>query len=710
MTGLVCILLAAVVWIIFGQALRHEFVNYDDDNYVYENPRITQGLSLRGMEWAFTHVHAANWHPLTTISHMLDCQLYGLQPWGHHLTNILLQAAAAILLFLALRKLTGSLWPSAFVAAVFAIHPLRVESVAWIAERKDVLSGVFFMLTLWAYARYAQSDRPSRGRYLTVVVLFALGLMCKPTLVTLPFVLLLLDYWPLGRMQRAKGDEQRHQAQRSRVTSAFQPFSVSAFETWSVVRGLVVEKIPLFVLSAASCVATIVAQKQVLEEITNLTFAERIGNAIVSYAAYLGQTIYPAHLAILYPYPEGNLKIAAVILSLLLLLVLSAIFFLWRRKYPFLLVGWLWYLGMLVPMIGLIQVGAQTRADRYTYLPQIGLCILVTWGAIELFSRWRRGREILAAAALLIIIALATRSYSQTASWQNSETLWRHALDNTSNNYIACNNLGQVLAEKGQLDQAIVYFRRAIELSGEYAQAHNNLGAALMQKGKQADEIAQQSNEPHGNGLEQQGYIDEAMAHYQRALQIKPDYAEAQSNLGNIFYGRGQVDEAIARYQKALEIDPNYAKADYNLGIVLLKTGRASEAIAYYQKALEINPDFAEAEYNLGRAFAAQGKFSEAVAACQAAVRIRPDYAQAHNNMAFFLVRLGKPKEALRQLNDALRINPNYPEAHFNMGCVLRELGRRDEAVAEFIETLRLKPDYAEAKQQLSELGAPLPQ
>ncbi|MGH8095412.1 MAG: tetratricopeptide repeat protein [Chthoniobacterales bacterium] len=677
----IALFLAAIVWLAFGQTLHNGFVSYDDGDYVYKNPEIINGLTFSGIEWAFTHVHAANWHPLTTISHMLDCQLYGLQPWGHHLSNILLQAAAAILLFLALRKLTRSLWPSAFVAALFAIHPLRVESVAWVSERKDVLSGVFFMLTLLAYARYARSDRHSLGKYITVVALFALGLMCKPTLVTLPFVLLLLDYWPLGRMQRSEV--------RGRKSVVSSP--------WSVVRALVVEKIPLFLLSAASCVATILAQKRVLEETTNLTFAERVGNAIVSYVAYLDQTIYPAHLAVLYPYPKGNLNIAQVILSLLLLLILSAIFFLWRRKFPFLLVGWLWYLGMLVPMIGLIQVGAQTRADRYTYLPQIGLCILLAWGAIELFARWRRGREILAAAALLIVIALAMDARSQTAFWQNSETLWRHALDNTSNNYIACNNLGEVLAEKGQVDQAIVYFRRAIELNGEYAQAHNNLGGALMLKG-----------ELPGNGLPQTEYVEEAMAHYQRALQIKPDYAEAESNLGNILFGKGQVEEAIAHYQKALEIDPNYAKADYNLGIVLLKTGRASEAIAYYQKALEIKPDFAEADYNLGRALAAEGKWNEAIAACQAALRIRPDYARAYNNMGCFLVRLNKPEEALKQFAQALRIDANYPEAHFNMGCVLAQLGHRDEAVAEFVETLRLEPDYTDAKQHLHELGAPV--
>src|SRR5438132_1270373 len=387
-TGIVSIFLAVIVWIAFGRALSHDFVGYDDHRYVVQNPRVTNGLTLGGVQWAFTHVHASNWHPLTTISHILDCQVYGLQPWGHHLTNILLHAAAAILLFLALRELTGNLWPSVFVAAVFAVHPLRVESVAWVSERKDVLSGMFFVLILWAYARYARGNAPSSFWYITVVVLFALGLMCKPTLVTLPFVLLLLDYWPLGRTQqpwsRARGIRESQGRQRR--------------DTWT---WLVIEKLPLFVLSAASCVATLLAQKEALDASLKPPLGERVGNALVSYAMYMGQMIWPAHLAVLYPYPESNLKVSHVILALLLLLIISVAAFLWRRKYPFLLTGWFWYLGMRVLIICIVQVGSQVRADRYTYLPQIGLYLLVAWGAMELFHHWRRSREALTVAAVL---------------------------------------------------------------------------------------------------------------------------------------------------------------------------------------------------------------------------------------------------------------------------------------------------------------------
>jgi protein O-mannosyl-transferase len=532
--GVVSIFLALIVWIAFGRALSNEFVGYDDPRYVVENPWVTNGLTLGGIQWAFTHYHATNWHPLTTISHMLDCQLYGLDPWGHHLTNILLHAAASILLFLALRKLTGDLWPSLLVATVFAVHPLRVESVAWVSERKDVLSGVFFMLTLWAYGRYARGNGARSFWYLTVLVLFALGLMCKPTLVTVPFVLLLLDYWPLGRTQ----------------PSASRGGGISKRRLW-----LVVEKLPLFVLSAASCVATLLAQKQALDASLKPPLEERVANALVSYIVYLGQMIWPARLAVLYPYPEGNLKVPQVVLALLLLLIISTAFFMWRRKYPFLLTGWLWYLGMLVPMIGIIQVGSQVRADRYTYLPQIGLYLLVAWSAMELFRQWPRSRVILAGAGLLVITALITCSYFQTSYWHDTETLWNHATVTTSNNYIATNNLAQTLLQSRRFDQAIAECQKALKIKPDFAAAHNNLGAALVETQRDGDGARRQT-----------GAVDEAIVHYRKAVQIKPDFAQAWSNLGTALLLKKQVDEAIANYQKALEIDPYFAEARYSLG------------------------------------------------------------------------------------------------------------------------------------------------
>jgi tetratricopeptide (TPR) repeat protein len=611
---------------------------------------------------------------------MLDCQLYGLQPWGHHLTNILLHAAAAILLFLALRSLTSDPWASLFVAAIFAVHPLRVESVAWISERKDVLSGVFFMLTLWAYARYARGNVRSSSWYITVIVLFALGLMCKPTLVTLPFVLLLLDYWPLDRVRSSPSS--RH----DETVRAWQRRN-----TWS---WLVIEKLPLLVLSAASCVATLLAQKQALELSFKPPLDERVGNALISYAVYVGQMIWPAHLAVLYPYPEGNLKVSQVILALLLVLMISVAFFLWRKRYPFLLVGWFWYLGMLIPMIGIIQVGSQVRADRYTYLPQIGLYVVVAWAAMELFHRWRRSRKILAVAAVLIIIAFTTRSYSQTSYWRDTETLWKHAIASTSNNYIAHTNLAQTLTHSGRFAEAIAECQEALKIKPDFAAAHNNLGVALMR------------NKQSGDGaLEHDGAVDNAIEHYRKALQINPDFTQAHKNLGIALLRKGQIDEAIKQFQKTLELEPNDAHAEFSLASAFLQRQEAEEAIAHYQKAVEIRPDYAEARNYLGNAFVAEGKYSEAIANYEAAVRIDPNYSEAHHNMGCVLATIGKNDEALEQLNEALRLNRNDAQAHFVLGSLLARMGHREEAVAHLGEALRLKPDYEQAKQQLHELG-----
>jgi tetratricopeptide (TPR) repeat protein len=676
-TGIVLVFLAIIVWVAFGQALKYDFVGYDDQRYVVQNPWVTNGLTLGGIKWAFTHVHASNWHPLTTMSHMLDCQLYGVQPWGHHFTNILLQATAAILLFLVLRKLTGDLWPSLLVAAVFAIHPLRVESVAWVSERKDVLSGVFFMLTLWAYARYARCNGAPYVWYLTVAILFALGLMCKPTLVTVPFVLLLLDYWPLGRTQSSLSLDDG-------ITR----------KTWT---WLVVEKIPLFVLSASSCVATFIAQKQALDASLKPALAERVGNALVSYVTYMGQMIWPARLAVLYPYPEGTLRMGQAILALLLLLTISAAVFVWRKKYPFLLTGWLWYLGMLIPMIGIVQVGSQVRADRYTYLPQIGLCIMCAWGAMELVHRWRRSRVILAGAAFLMLTALITRSYFQTSVWRDSETLWRHATAVTSNNYIAANNLAQVLFESGRFDEAIAECREALRIKPDLAAAHNNLGAALIR-----------SSQASGTALPQNS-IDEAIGHYRAALQIKPDFMQARSNLGNALLQKGEVNEAIAEFEKALEVDPQYAEAEFSLGKAFWQKREVNEAIVHYQKAVEISPDYAEARYSLGNIFVAEGKYGEAITNYEAAVRIRADYFEAHYNLGCTLATLGNTSDALVELNEAVRINGESPKAHCTLGSLLARSGHREEAIAHLTEALRLMPDYNDAKQQLRELGAPVP-
>jgi tetratricopeptide (TPR) repeat protein len=662
----ICIFLGAIVWAVFGQTLAHAFLNYDDDEYVYANPNISRGLTVSGLRRAFTHVHADNWHPLTTLSHMLDAQLYGLQPWGHHLTNVFLHAAAAVLLFLALRRLTGALtgpgiiWRCALAATLFAIHPLRAESVAWISERKDVLSGVFFMLTLWSYAGYARAADRSLVRYLTTLVLFALGLMCKPTLVTLPFLLLLLDYWPLRRFPSAKTGG-------TLVATCSQ---------------LILEKIPFLVLTAGSCVATILAQQKVFETSFKPDLAERIGNAAVSYAAYLGETFCPIHLAVLYPYRVGAPGIGAVLLAFLFLLALTCLTFVLRQRYPFLLIGWFWFLGMLVPMIGLVQVGLQSRADRYTYLPQIGLCVALAWGAGELSGRWRHGRAAAAIGALLLVTTLGVCAYRETSHWQNSETLWSHAIANTSANSVAQNSLGTVLLEKGDLAGAASHFQEALRLEPLSAVIHTNLGKTF----------------------EREGRLDEASFEFQKALQLKPYDADAFYGLGNVALDKGEIEPAISSYERAIQLKPDFAGVYNNLAIARLRLGQLDEAIVNYRQAIALRPDLPDPHYNLGNALVRKGDLVQAIASYEASLRLRPDSATVHNALGLALAEVGKTDEALEHLQVSLRLDSNKPETHLNMARLMARLGRRDEAVIQLTEVLRLRPGNTEAMRELREL------
>ena len=568
----ICVFLIAITWLVFGQTLSHEFVNFDDHVYVYENPVITGGLTLPGIIWAFTHSHARNWHPLTTISHMLDCQLFGLNAGGHHFTNVFLHTIAVVLLFLVLRQMTGgprrtgSVWPSAFVAALFAIHPLHVESVAWISERKDVLSGVFFMLTLGAYVRYAR--RPSVARYIMMSILFACGLMSKPMLVTLPFVLLLLDYWPLGRGRGMEISGERSEVRRERSVVSGR---------WSVVRGLVVEKIPLLALSAASCLATLLGQRQAAGSIDQLPFAWRVNNAIVTCVAYIWQMLWPVKLAVFYPHPDNRLLLWQIFLALALLIAITVAVIASRQKRPYLMTGWLWYLGMLVPVIGLVQVGEQARADRYTYLPQVGLYLALTWTIVDLSASWRRRREILGVAAAVVITALTWRAWIQASYWKNSETLWTHTLAVTSDNDVAHNNLGFIFLRRGELDEAISHFQTALNIRADNPQTHYNLGSALVHNNL-------------GNALVRKKLVDEAITHYEKAVELRPDYADGHYNLGSALLQKGRIDEAIAHWQKTLSIQPNDAEAHTTLGDALLRKGEIGQAIAHYEKALEIAP------------------------------------------------------------------------------------------------------------------------
>ncbi len=686
----VCLFLAAITFAVFGQTLRHEFVNFDDNLYVYDNPVVTRGLNLKGVEWAFTHRVCANWHPLTMLTHMLDCQLYGLNAGGHHLTNVLLHTATVILLFLVLRRMTGFLWRSAFVAGVFAIHPLRVESVAWVAERKDVLSGLFFMLTLWAYVRYAQRRSRVEGRessartgpaldlglwtrdYYLVLLFFALGLLCKPMLVTLPFVLLLLDYWPLGRVTSGEW-----QVTRFRIP-------VPQLSTFNQ---LLLEKLPLLGLALASSVVTIVAQHEALQSFEQLSLPVRLGNAVISYVAYLGQMFWPTGLAVLYPFRAGDIGVLEVAPSLVLLVGISAGAIVLRRRCPCFLTGWLWYLIMLVPVIGIVQVGAQARADRYTYLPQIGLSVWLTWAAAEGCAGRRYRRVVLGGLATGILAALMFCARAQTAYWRNSESLWTHTLACTSDNYIAHNNLGRVLFKKGRVDEAVAQYQMALQIKRGFAYACYNLGDVLLQQGK----------------------VDEAVAQYQTALQNKSDYAEAHVSLGGALVQKGQVDEAIAQYQMALQINPDYAEAHINLGNALCQKDRVNEAIIHYQTALQINPDFAEAHNNLGNALLKKGRMDEAIAQYQQTLQINPDYAEAHYNLGNALLKKDRVDEAIAQYQKVLQIKSGNAKIHYSFGNALLQKGRVDAAIAQYQQALQIKPDAPGVLNNLAWLLATCP-
>jgi len=609
----ICISLAVLTWVVFRQLLQYDFINYDDPRYVYENTNITNGLTIGGIAWAFTHIHSMNWHPLTTISHMLDCQLYGLKPGAHHFTNVLLHSIVAILLFLVLQQMTGgpsqtgSIWRSAFVAAVFAIHPLRVESVAWIAERKDVLSGVFFMLTLLTYIRYVRV--PSIGHYLTVIFMFALGLMCKPMLVTLPFVLLVLDYWPLKRV-RSQNSELRSQRN---------------------LLALVVEKLPLVALSVVSSVVTFAAQRGAVGWTEQLPVLARINNAVVTYAAYMWQMLWPVKLAVFYPHPESRLPLWEIILCLLLLIGITAAAVVLRKSRPYFITGWLWYLGMLVPVIGLVQVGWQGRADRYTYLPQIGLYIAITWGIADVTAAWRWQREILTAGTAIVVALLSWRASVQTSYWRDSETLFTHALAVTSNNDVAENNLGIVYLQKGRLDAAISLLQAAVDLRADNSPAQENLAKALLQKGQ----------------------VSEALLHYRKLLELQPDNMEVHNIVGTVLIQQGRISEAVEEWQKVLLIQPDNGNAMSNLAWVFatcpddtLRDG--AQAVKLAEQALRTSGNRIPVLFRtLAAAYAEKGMFSQAIETAQRGVELANSQgnsglaAELQGNIALY--QLGRP-------------------------------------------------------------------
>jgi tetratricopeptide (TPR) repeat protein len=570
--------LTSLVWLVFGQTLRHQFVAYDDQNYVYQSPVVTSGLTLDGIRLAFTQPHARNWHPLTTLSHMLDFQLFGLNPAGHHFTNVLCHTGAVLLLFFVLHRMTGRAWQSAFVAAIFAIHPLRVESVAWVAERKDVLSALFFMLTLAMYVRYV--ERPNAFRYVLVGVAFGLGLMAKPMLVTLPLILLALDYWPLGR-----------------------------FEKRAFAR-LLIEKIPLLLLSVAAGIATLIAQKSTIGYGEQTPLFSRLGNASIACVTYIGQMFWPARLAVFYPQPPNGWPVVDNLLAVGLLSFITILAVGFRKTWPYFIVGWLWYLISLSPTLGLIPVGLQAHADRYTYLPQIGLYVALTWLAADLGARFPATRRLWMFAALVAVAASTWLASAQASSWRNTETLWEHALAVMPNNDVANYNLALLALDRDRVDDAIRHLESALADRAD-RETSSNVSTALLHNAL-------------GTALARKRHSQDAIAHYRKAIALRDDYADAHTNLASLLFEKGDTAEAIEHFRKATNLPPEDARSHLRLAIALERTGEIAEAISEFRRALFLDPSNARTHYRLAKALDRAGNRSEARIEVARAVELDP--------------------------------------------------------------------------------------
>lgn len=609
--GLALAIAASVVYV-YAPVRGFDFISLDDPDYVLGNSHIAGGLTREVVGWAFTTGYVANWHPLTWLSHALDVQLFGMNGGAHHLVSAGLHLVNSLLLFAALVRLTGALGRSAVVALLFAVHPTHVESVAWIAERKDVLSGFFFMLTIWLYASYARS--PTAARYAAVCVSLALGLMAKPMLVTLPVILLLLDIWPLNRPRRF------------------------------------LEKVPLLILAAASSVVTFLVQRDAgaVQGLSLLPIADRLSRACVSYVTYVWKAVWPTNLAVFYPFTP--LPAWQTIGAAGLLAAATFVAFRVRRKAPQLFVGWAWFVVSLVPVIGLIQVGTQAWADRYTYLPYIGLFLLIGWGAFDLAKRVVPAMRLaLPAAAAIVVVALAAAAHAQVQFWKDSETLWTRALAVTSNNGYAEAGLGMAYAADGRVDEAI---------------AHLTIAAAMQ-----------------------------------------PGLADVRNDLGRMYAKRGDVTAAIEQFTAAVRSSPNYADARHNLGVSLLDQGRLDEAIAQLAEAARLNPKMAEAYDSWGRALLEKGQDADARVKLEQALRLDPRLADAHQNLGRLLATQGRVADAVPHFRAAIRDQPGFAEAHYNLGLALAALGERGQAIAAFTEAMRLDPALADqATQQIEKL------
>jgi tetratricopeptide (TPR) repeat protein len=718
---LISLLLVLATLAVYARALNNRFINYDDTLYVTKNLHVQQGLSGRSVWWAITSTDIANWHPLTWLSLELDYEVYGIQlkkllpvlrgwlpagweitpenmlPFGFHLTNILLHTANTLLLFWVLRAMTGATWPSAFVAALFGLHPEHVESVAWAAERKDVLSTLFWLLTMGAYWRYASA--PSPGRYLLVILAFALGLAAKPMLVTLPCVLLLLDYWPLGRLAFPGQNRSSFPMDREPAT----------------LGRLVLEKLPLLALAAASSVVTVYAQARSdsVASLDDLGMTLRIENALVACVRYMIKLVWPFPMAPFYPQRSGGFPLWVTATAAILLAGITI--YAWRaaRSKPYLIVGWLWYLGTLVPVIGLVQVGAQAIADRYTYVPYIGLSLAFIWFVADALGTLEWPATMPAATGAAILAACGFATWVQIGYWHDGVTLWQHALDVTPASYVPYNNFAHALALEERWEDARPYFVKAGEFKPNDGAPPFNLGVIAERTDKKAEALeyyrkaialSPRFADAHfslANLLAKEGKLQEAVHEYERALEIKPDHADAEESLAYALASGGNFDSAIAHYRNALELKPLDARLHCNLGRTLSKKGQSQEARSCYERALELDPDLAEAHESLAEVLVEQGDLDQAARHCDAALQINPASASALAAWGVILQKKGDHAGARTKFARALGADPNLPEAHTGMGTILLGAGDLSGAAAHFQRALQAKPENAVAHNNL---------
>jgi protein O-mannosyl-transferase len=655
--AIICLVLATLTLTVYWPLTSHPFINFDDDDYIVGNTHVTSGLSWANLIWAFKTGDAANWHPLTWISHMMDCNLYGLNAGGHHLMNLLFHIANTLLLFLLLKNMTGAMWRSAFVAALFAWHPLHVESVAWASERKDVLSAFFLLLSLLAYTCYAQKKAANRQvstiNYFLALFFFACGLMSKPMVVTLPFVLLLIDFWPLKRISNPE-------------------FRISNF------KFLILEKIPFFALAAAASAVTFLVQKTA-GAFWQSPLPLRLANAALAYVRYISKLFWPADLAIVYPYPH-HWPMIVVIGAVLLLVAWTALFIFRARQNPYLVVGWFWFLGTLVPTIGLVQVGAQSMADRYTYIPSIGFFILVIWGANALFDLRPERKKFLPLAGGVALTGCLAVTSLQLNYWQSSIQLFFHAVSVTTDNYVADNTLGKAFELSGDKKRALFLYSETVRLEPRYPQGQFNLAMSLLEYGRTA----------------------EALEHLKIAANLTPHDPDIQYDLGTYFLQHDQLDEAAHRFNIALADRPDFPEAHNALGSVLSRQGKLDKAIIQFSEALWLKPDLAVAHGNWATVLIKQKKITEALPHFAEAVHLKPDDQEARFNFGLALLDNHQPNEAAAQFSEELRLAPDETKAHYRLAQALAEQHKSSEAIVHYREALRQTPDFPDALNELA--------